>query len=239
MRTKIYLLVVIALLVACNDQSQNIAAETLSTARQKSTLATEVTVAKKVNIKDVFLLLPSDVFPLEDISVTKRELLFKHIGEEQAYDISATPIEIYDPRNGFLSLTGMQFAWEMSYWNLQDGRKLVAVNKGTETGSEIRVFFYHNGKLSEDHNYQLGGNQHYKLTDFVDLAQLSVNTRKRAQEQFAKGAYHLYYQLPQQGTSLKVSLDTDQLLDNPEADGIPEDAIKEVILKWKNEQWVR
>ena len=140
MKTKIYLLFVIALLVACKDQSQNITAEPLSIGTQKSTIATETPVATRVNIKDIFLLLPSDVFPLEEISITKRKLLFNHIGEDQAYDISATPIDIYDPRNGFLSLTGMQFGWEMSYWSLQDNRMLVVVNKGTETGSEIRVF---------------------------------------------------------------------------------------------------
>jgi len=239
MKIRIILLTFIALLIACKDEGRNIIAEALSTEVQKSEIATEIMAETIVSIKDIFLLLPDDVFPLEEISLANRKLLLKHIGEENAYAISATPIDIYDPKNGFLSLTGMQFGWEMSYWNLRDGRKLVAVNNGTETGSDIRVFFYHNGTLSEDRNYQLGAHQVYQLADFIDLEQLSPSTRKFAQQQFYKGDYSLYYQLPRQGTSLKIRLDIDQLLDYDQAYEVPYEATKEVVLKWSNETWER
>lgn len=241
MKTKIYLLSLLILLVACTDEEPiRIAAENLVGFGQDNKAGAEANVTKNVNIKDIFLLLPDDVFPLEGISITKRKRLLNHIGEDAAFDISPTPILVCDVKNGFLSLNGTQFAWEMSYWNMQDGRKLVAINKGTETGSEVRVFFYQNGKLTEDPNYQLGGQQSYKLSDFFDIEQLSPGAQKYAQQQFAQGAYALYYQLPQKGTSLTVGIDAYLfMLDYAEGFEIPDEAIKSVTLKWKNEKWER
>lgn len=240
MKTKYYLLVVLTLLFACTGESQKSAnAETSDSMRQENKDATEDYDASKVNIKDIFLLLPDDAFPIEGISLANRKLLLNHIGDEKGYDISPTPIEICDVKNGYLNLTGMQFGWEMCYWNLKDGRKLVAVNSGSETGSDIRIFFYQNDKLTEDYNYQLGGKQNYTLSDFVDVSQLSSETRKYAEQQFAKGAYSLYYQLPQKGTSLTVAIDTYQLMDYDGTHEMPAEAIREVTLKWENEKWIK
>ena len=240
MKTKYYLLVVLTLLFACTGESQKSAnAETSDSMRQENKDATEDYDASKVNIKDIFLLLPDDAFPIEGISLANRKLLLNHIGDEKGYNISPTPIEICDVKNGYLNLTGMQFGWEMCYWNLKDGRKLVAVNSGSETGSDIRIFFYQNDKLTEDYNYQLGGKQNYTLSDFVDVSQLSSETRKYAEQQFAKGAYSLYYQLPQKGTSLTVAIDTYQLMDYDGTHEMPAEAIREVTLKWENEKWIK
>lgn len=197
-----------------------------------------------VTIKDMFLLLPDNAFQEEEISVDNRKRLLNHIGEQQAYDISPTPIDVYDVKNGYLSLTGNQFGWEMSYWNMTDRRKLVATNNATEAGSEIRTFFYQDGKLTEDQHYQLGGKQNYTLTDFIDIAQLPPDVRQYAQQQFAKGAYALYYQLPQQGTSLTITLDPylfmlDYDTDNEDRFEIPYEATRAVTLKWENEKWQR
>ena len=240
MKTKYYLLIVLTLLFACTGESQKSAnAETSDSMRQKNKYVTEDSDESKVNIKDIFLLLPDDAFPIEGISLANRKLLLNHIGDEKGYDISPTPIEICDVKNGYLNLTGMQFGWEMCYWNLKDGRKLVAVNSGSETGSDIRIFFYQNDKLTEDYNYQLGGKQNYTLSDFVDVSQLSSETRKYAEQQFAKGAYSLYYQLPQKGTSLTVAIDTYQLMDYDGTHEMPAEAIREVTLKWENEKWIK
>jgi len=230
----------LTLLFACQGESQKSAsAETSDSMRQENKDEIEASDASKVNIKDIFLLLPDDVFPLEEISLANRKLLLKHIGEENAYAISATPIDIYDPKNGYLNLTGTMYNWEMCYWNLKDGRKLVAVNSGSETGSEISMFFYQNGKLTKDHNYQLGGNQKYTLTDFVDVSQLSSDTRKFAEQQFAQGNYQLYYQLPRKGTSIKIGMDVNEMTENPEDYDVFYEASKDLILKWENEKWVR
>ncbi|MCK9535869.1 MAG: hypothetical protein M0Q98_14450 [Pseudomonas sp.] len=240
MTVRFFLPSLLVFLFGCTDESQhNVSATVVDAVAHGNNITADASSTSAVNLKDIFLLLPDDVFPLEAISTAKRKQLLKHIGEDSAFDISPTPIDIYDVKNGYLNLTGMQFGWEMSYWNLQDGRKLVAINNGTESGSEIRVFFYQKGMLTEDPNYQLGGQQNYNLSDFIDIAQLSPENRKFALQQFTKGAYHLYYQLPQKGTSLKVSLDADRLLGYAEVDGIPDEAIKYVTLKWNNEKWER
>lgn len=240
MTVRFFLPSLLVFLFGCTDESQhNVSATVVDAVAHGNNITADASSTSAVNLKDIFLLLPDDVFPLEAISTAKRKQLLKHIGEDSAFDISPMPIDIYDVKNGYLNLTGMQFGWEMSYWNLQDGRKLVAINNGTESGSEIRVFFYQKGMLTEDPNYQLGGQQNYNLSDFIDIAQLSPENRKFALQQFTKGAYHLYYQLPQKGTSLKVSLDADRLLGYAEVDGIPDEAIKYVTLKWNNEKWER
>ena len=235
---KAYLLILLTFVLACKGETQKSTEPDNAGTETQAEIAGETTDATAVNIKGIFLLLPDDAFP-EAISISNRELLLNNIGEDKAYDISSTPIDVCDTKNGYLSLTGMQFGWEMCYWNLKDGRKLVAVNSGTESGSEIRVFFCQNGKLNEDPNYQLGGNQKFTLSDFVDVSQLSSDTRKYAEQQFAKGAYSLYYQLPQTGTSLKLSIDAYQLMEYDEAHEIPYEATKEVTLKWNNEKWER
>lgn len=238
-RIKAYMVILLTIALACKGEIQKSnEAENTSTVEQAE-IGGETTDATAVNIKDIFLLLPNDALPMDGISVANRKLLLNNIGGEGAWDISSTPIDVCDVKNGYLSLTGMETGWEMCYWNLKDDRKLVAVNDKAETGSEIRIFFYQNGKLTEDASYQLGGNQSYQLNDFIDVSQLSPNTRKFAEKQFAKGDYHIYYQLPQSGTSLILNIDTEQLVDYNEAYEISFEAIKDLVIKWKNEQWER
>ena len=240
MRSTIYILAVFALFLACRGEKQkNNASNTLTSMEQESELIEGKTATPAVNIKDIFLLLPEDVFPMEAISVSNRKLLLKNIGTEIAYEISPTPIEICDVRNGFLSLAGMQYGWEMCYWNLKDGRKLVAINDLTESGSKIRIFFHQNGKLTEDTNYRLGGNQTFQLTDFVDVSKLETDIRKVAEKQFANGDYIIFYHLPQKGTSLTLNLDTEHLMEYNNDLYIKDGVTKEVIIKWENEKWKR
>ena len=168
-------------------------------------------------------MLPDDVFP-DYVPQDDIEAKESHINE-------------CDYKNGYISLGGGQFGWEMCYWNLKDGRKLVAVNSDTETGSIIRTFFYDKGKLREDKNYKLGGNQTYKLEDFVEISQLAPDIVKKAREAFDEGKYNLFYQLPQKGTSIKVLLDEYSLTES--YDDIPYEAQKTVIIKWVNEKWVK
>lgn len=240
MNKDLYLLAFLMLFIGCKGESEkNTKVEPVLTMAQETELVEETFNAKPVNIKDIFLLLPNDVFPVEEISKENRALLLKHTGEDKAFEISPTPIGVCDVKNGYLNLTGSQYDWEMCYWNLKDGGKLVATNNSIETGSEIRMFFYDNGKLTEDHNYILGGKQNYKLTDFIDISQLSPESLKFAEKQFANGAYHLYYHLPQNGTSVTVSLDIEDLIEDQENYDIFYEASKDVILKWKNEEWKR
>ena len=240
MNKSICLFVLVVLFAACKGESnKNATSKSLGTVEMKKEIAQATTNPRHVNIKDMFLLLPDDLFPLEKINTEKRELLLKHIGEDKAFDISSTPIGVCDVSNGYLNLIGSQYDWEMCYWNLKDGGKLLAVNNSTETGGEIRVFFYDDGKLTEDHKYKLGGNQNYKLTDFIDVSQLSPESLQFAEKQFAKGAYHLYYQLPQNGTSITIGIDIENLIDNEENYDVFYEASKDIMLHWKNEKWKR
>lgn len=178
---------------------------------------------QKVNIKTLFWMLPADALP-EYIDISDRDAL-----EEL--------ILVRDLQNGYLEIGGAQFTWEMCYWNLKDGRKLVAVNKNTVYGSVIRTFFYEKGKLKEKSDYKLGGEQTYILEDFVDVSQLDSDVLTKAREAFSRGDYNLYFGLPQEGTSLKVWLDEYSLME--QYDAIPYEAQKQVVLKWENEKWVK
>ena len=240
MKTKNYLLIILTLLLACKGENQKSAnAEVLVSMKQNSKTVIEARDASSVNIKDIFLLLPNDAFPVKEISINNRKLLLDNIGEDIAFDFSQTPIGVCDVKNGYLNLIGLQYEWEMCYWNLKDSGKLVAINNSTETGSEIRVFFYDNGQLTEDFNYILGGKQNYKLTDFIDVSQLPPKSRKYAEQQFADGEYHLYFELPQNGTSIKIGIDIEDLIDEQENYDVFYEATKNVILKWENETWIR
>ena len=108
MKTKNYLLVNLTLLFACKGESQkSINAETLVSIKQERKIVVEASDATSVNIKDIFLLLPNDAFPIEEISINNRKLLLDHIGEDIAFDFSQTPIGVCDVKNGYLNLIGL------------------------------------------------------------------------------------------------------------------------------------
>lgn len=243
MKNKYLLLSLLVGLSAWADARQVQAASrsgTLDAVAQEVRQPSAARLSNPVILKEIFLRLPSDAFQAAGgLSVAQRQQLFTSAGDEPTAEASPTQIDRYDPRNGFISLNGAQFGWEMCYWNLPDGRKLVAVNEGTESGSLLRAFFYQDGQLTEAPDYRLGGEQVFILADFVDLTQLLPTTRQLAQQQFALGEYHLYYQLPQTGTALTVRLDTQHMLDYAEAHDIPDTALKEVQLKWIDYQWKR
>ena len=89
MNKDLYLLVFLVLVFACRSKSnENIKAESLLTMGQEIQLLEETVNDKSVNIKDIFLLLPDDVFPVEEISKEDRSLLINHIGEDKAFGIS-------------------------------------------------------------------------------------------------------------------------------------------------------
>ena len=102
---------------------------------------------RKTNIKDIFLMLPDNAFGHPDFTLEKRKEMLKTIGQQpninvENYDGTYAYIELCDERNGYLSafyyfLEG--YKYEICYWNLKDGRKLVAVNKDEGHGN---VNFY-------------------------------------------------------------------------------------------------
>ena len=239
-----FVLLLPILLISWNvklDQNSN--KSTQNVLEQSSTIANESQEpglsGSSINIKDIFLLLPENVFPEVPTTVAQREELLKCIGEEKALEISPTPIGVCDVRNGYLNLTGMQYDWEVSYWNLKDNRKLIIVNHGKESGSILNYFFYENGKLNEDLNYDAIRNMTFKADDFIRLSELNPNMQNEVEQKFASASYTFYYRLPKKRTSIQVVLDTDALMDYSTTNEIPYEASKEVILKWENETWVK
>ena len=115
---------------------------------------------RKTNIKDIFLMLPDNAFGHPDFTLEKRKEMLKTIGQQpninvENYDGTYAYIELCDERNGYLSvfyyfLEG--YKYEICYWNLKDGRKLVAVNKDEGHG-DVNFYLYENGNLSEDLYY--------------------------------------------------------------------------------------
>jgi hypothetical protein len=180
------------------------------------------TAQQKVNVKTLFDMLPEEALP-EYVS----------LGELSRDEYICE----CDYENGYLELAGGNFAWQMCYWNLKDGRKLVATNDQTDFGSTIHIFFYENGQLIEDASYKLGGEQTYTLEDLVDISQLRPEVLEQAKAAFETGNYKLYFELPHKGTSLRLWLNVYSLMGEHYA--IPEEALQKITIDWKNEEWVR
>ena len=236
MKKTIYFLAIFAIVLLCTGGKQTNGNNKPQTA-----------VATPVNIKDIFVLLPEDVLPESDflkppITVAQRKKLLERIDKEKrTSEIDSKPqIGVCDVKNGYLKLMGLaQSDWEVSFWNLKDSRKRVIVNQGTESGSILKYFLYVNGKLKEDSTYDVLKNITLKVDDFIYLSKLNATTRKAVEKEFAEGKFILYYALPQKGTSIRVWVDTDAMLDYTGADKIPYEATKDLILKWVNEKWER
>jgi len=125
----------------------------------------------------------------------------------------------------------------MCYWSLEDGRKLVAVNQGFETGPRLLFFYYEEGELREDGDYFLWEDITITLEDFVDVSQLHPDIIDDVRENVESLKYILYYQLPQEGTAIKVHIDYEEVIEDFES--IPYEAFKELTLSWIDEKWVK
>lgn len=186
-------------------------------------IASNAVAQKKVNIKTLFWMLPANALP---------EYLPQ--GDKQGME---SHIIVCDYKNAYLELGGAQFTWEMCYWNLKDGRKLVAVNRNFETGPLLRFFYYENGKLIEDEDYNIFENISIKLEDFIDVSKLNPDIIKELRENVESFKYIFYYQLPREGTSLKLIIDNEAVTEDFES--IPYELFKELTIKWVNEKWVK
>lgn len=145
---------------------------------------------EEVNIKTIFELLPESMYR------------FDCIEEDESIDKYITKM---DYENNYMSMTIWEIDWSMKYWNLSDGRKLVAVNTGIR-GDDIAVFFYENGKLKRDKKYVLGNTKPWKLEDFINVKKYNKKKLKRLQREFEKRDIYLYYTLPQEGNTLEINL---------------------------------
>ena len=128
----------------------------------------------------------------------------------------------------------------MCYWNLKDGRKLIALDNFNEFDCKPpKIFFYKDGELTPDDDYwernlKLSS---FTLSDFFDLKQLSANSRKTLQEALNKGERPFSFVLPRKGTSISISFNHQEIL--YELDDVDDDATKQIYYNWINEKWIR
>jgi hypothetical protein len=177
---------------------------------------------QEVNVKTLFDMLPYDALP-EHVALGELD--------RDEYICEC------DYENGYLELAGGHYEWQMCYWNLNDGRKLVAVNQGFETGPRLLFFYYEEGELREDGDYSLWEDITINLEDFIDVSQLHPDIIDDLREHVESLKYILYYQLPQEGTAIKVHIDYEEVIEDFES--IPYEAFKELTLTWIDEKWVK
>jgi hypothetical protein len=93
---------------------------------------------------NMYLLLPDEAATIDLATREKMVENFKE-GHHAADDDVYFFFETVDHRNGFLQVAGaMEGAWEMCYWNLEGGKKLIAVHHlgcGPVCGTNFLGFF--------------------------------------------------------------------------------------------------
>ena len=199
---------------------------------------------KKVNIRDIFLALPDDA--LENRwTVEERQELLKQIGCPKDKESSVPPfIDVCDERRGYLRVYyAYPENWrvEVCYWNLKDGRKLVAASE-TEGISHLKFYIYDRGRI------RLGGFlapdiSQVKLEDFYDTSGLTPKQRTNLSRLFQKRAL-FRYALPRQGTSLEMhmgfpvqDMEYETMFLDTEYGYLKQ--CKYIIFHWQNERWVK
>ena len=198
----------------------------------------------KVTIRDIFLALPDDA--LENRwTVEERKELLTQIGCPKNKEEAVPPfIDVCDERRGYLRV---YYAYpesrrvEVCYWNLKDGRKLVAASE-TEGISQLKFYIYDRGRI------RLGGFlapdiSQVKLEDFYDTSGLTPKQRSELSRTFQKRAL-FRYTLPRNGTSLEMHMgfpiqDMDYETTFLDTDYGYLKQCRYIIFHWKNERWTK
>ena len=199
--------------------------------------------AKKINIRDIFLMLPEQAVD-NRWSVEERKKLLTHVGVPAEGQEWIEPyVEVCDERNGYLRayLSYPDPTLEVCYWNLKDGRKLVGVNN-TFGYSDLKFYIYDRGRLCEDRLLAPKVSE-VKVEDFYDLSQLSPKQRATLTDIFKHRLVFLF-KLPQKGTSIEMYVGARE--QDAEYDTMFDDLglgdlvdTKYVVFRWVNEQWIK
>lgn len=204
---------------------------------------------KKVGIKEFFLMLPESAFSNDngDFSLQNRKKMLKTIGQRTSvknYNETYSYIDVCDPQNGYLSAfydTLEGYKYQICYWNLKDGRKLVAINKHEGFG-KLKFYLYEEGKLKDGSSYAPDINN-IQMTDFFDTSRLNAKEKKNLQSIF-KEKLVFQYVLPRKGKSIEMSvgsipyhMDYETMFDEADLTGKYE--LKHIVFKWVNEKWVK
>lgn len=163
------------------------------------------------NIIDYFLLLPDSVCVLnqsgrmqfvENYNKGKNEYL--HEGVYKFW------FDVLDTKNGYLKIIGaFEGSWEMCYWNLKNGNKLIAVNEigcGPICDSRLTFFEYSQHKLTCLPYNSIMPQIDY--TDCYDLVKIKENNSPEDYELLKKQLYPAWtFSLPQKGKNIIVNFE--------------------------------
>ena len=135
--------------------------------------------------------------------------MLKTIGQRTSvknYNETYSYIDVCDPQNGYLSAfydTLEGYKYQICYWNLKDGRKLVAVNKDEGHG-DVNFYLYENGNLSED-LYYCPDIYNVQLDDFFETSHLDEKEKGILQDLF-ENRIVFQHLLPRKGTSIEMRI---------------------------------
>ena len=199
---------------------------------------------KKVTIKDLFLMLPDEAFDEGDFSLSRRKEMLKTVGRKSNSEDDYTYIDICDPRNGYMSAFYYwpeEYKYEICYWNLKEGRKLIALNKSTGFG-KLSFYLYENGKLRPNKSYA-PDLESLRVEDFFDTSRLNKQERETLTDLFNNRVVFEFV-LPRKGTSIEMSVGSipyDMEYETMFQDAGLEDKIslKRVVFKWVNQKWIK
>lgn len=208
-----------------------------------STAQNTQTPQKKINIKDIFLMLPDKAFVEGDLNLKIRRKLLETIGQKPATGDDFKYIDICDLKNGYMSVIYNIEEWkyEICYWNLKDGRKLVAVNKDAGFG-DIEFYLYKDGSLKKDSSLAPDIDDK-QIEDFFDTSRLNQKEKEKLKD-LLENRLVFAHSLPRKGTSIEMYLgwipfDMDYECIFEDA-GLEEKlGYKHVVFKWVDEKWVK
>lgn len=160
-------------------------------------------------IKEIFLEIPERVFR---ITKGEKELLIKNFlegrkGREFGVGKSNHHLSVYEPKNGYLLLTGdYEGSMTMTFWNISDGGKLIGIVSSSCGGicANDLTFYYRGSKgLSklELNNFL----PTIALNDFFDTQLMKADGVDLELEKQEFYYYDLLYRLPLNGKNIIVT----------------------------------
>jgi hypothetical protein len=158
-------------------------------------------------LKEIFLGLPNNAFGL---TREQRDSLVNNFlsgaRSSKPVGISGRYLTVYEPRNGFLLMTGAyEGSSHMTFWNLSTGNKLIGVVSGSCGGAcsnDIEFLILANGRYKSIETSEVLP----KLTfsDFMDVDRMLANNIDVEKEKELFSTYELLYSLPSKGKNITV-----------------------------------
>lgn len=149
------------------------------------------------NIGDFFKMIPAeDCF---NLSIEERQQMIDNYNAENEERISSNMLALnnYDLSNGYISMNGIfEGHWEMCYWNISTGEKLVGVTESGCGPACMTIFF----------NFYLYSDKELKPVKTEDIIpEITVKHFLKEGESLEIESLELTYYLPQKGKNITVA----------------------------------